>query len=122
MRTNSVTRTIVLRSIGMALSVLPVLACILLYFPVWVAKGGEYVLSGFALLLVAAALLPLYRHIKNLLRSPSACTLWLVAFIAFLALSRIAEEMTVISFVGLVGNLAGAIFFRMARGTEDEEK
>lgn len=114
MRNNTV-RAVVLRCIGIALSIIPPLACILLYFPVWVAKGGEYVLSGFTLLLIAVALLPLYRRIRELLRSPSAYMLWLIAFVVFFTLSRIADEMTVISFVGFLGNLVGAIFFRLAK-------
>ena len=47
--------------------------------------------------------------------------MWLIAFILFLSLSRIADEMTVISFVGLISNLIGSLIFKLARryGKED---
>ena len=41
--------------------------------------------------------------------------LWLVTFVLFMMLSRIANEMTVISFVGFVSNLAGACLFKAAK-------
>jgi hypothetical protein len=41
--------------------------------------------------------------------------MWFLIFISFFLLSRIAREMTVISFVGFVTNLLGSVFFRIAR-------
>ncbi len=78
------------------------------------------VISGFSLLLLVLAAAPLFNVIKRMLRTPSAPVLWFIIFIAFLMLSRIADEMTVISFVGLVSNLLGAVFFRLAGGWKNE--
>ncbi len=108
-----------LRVIGMLLCTLPVTACILLYFPVWVNQGGGAVLSGFTVFLLALALMPFYKSIKRFLASAAVYTLWLVAFILFFCLSKIADEMTVISFVGLIGNLMGALCFKLARRCEE---
>ena len=107
-------KRMLLKATGLAFCVLPPISAILTYFPIWVAKGGETVISGFTLLLITAALIPLWRYIKRSLASPASYTLWLIAFIAFLALSNIAKDMTVISFVGFVGNLIGALFFKLA--------
>ncbi len=75
--------------------------------------GGEAVISGATVLLLAIAFVPVFNLIKKALKSPSAYTLWLISFILFFLLSRIANEMTVISFVGLVGNIVGAIFLKL---------
>jgi hypothetical protein len=61
---------------------------------------------------------PIFRAIKRALASPSAPLLWLVIFLLFLSLSRIADDITVIAFVGFVSNLCGALFFRLAKGSE----
>ena len=59
-------------------------------------------------------------------RAPASYTVWLVIFIAFLILSNIAHEMTVISFVGFLGNLIGAVLFKLSGkiggDTVDEER
>ena len=103
-----------LRGLGIVLCVLPVSLSILCYFPVWVAEGGEGIMPGLAALLLVLAAIPLWRLIRRALSSMASYTLWLVAFILFLCLSRIADEMTVISFVGFVGNAIGAVVFRLS--------
>ena len=110
-----------LRALGLALCVIPVAVSILCYFPVWRAEGGEVLLSGIAVLLLSLAFLPLYKLLSHHLRSPAAYTVWLIAFLLFFALSRIADEMVVISFTGLVGNVLGAILFRLADGGKKNE-
>lgn len=102
-------------ALGLIVSILPVVLTVLSYFPLWAAREDASVLSGLALVLVCLAFLPLYRHIRAALRSPSAPLLWLIAFIIFLLLSRIAEEMTVICFVGFVTNLIGSFLFKIGK-------
>ena len=111
---NNITKYLLLKTVGILLCTLPPLFAILSYFPVWCAKGGEYVFSGFTLLLIALAFMPLYRGFKRVLASSASYTLWLVLFGAFFILSKIAYEMTVISFVGFVGNSLGAVFFKLS--------
>ena len=55
MKTKSLAKTLLLNLIGITLSVAPPALAALYYFPVWIAKGGEYVLSGITLLLIALA-------------------------------------------------------------------
>ncbi len=120
-KTDKVTaRSIILKAVGLALCVLPVTVCILLYFPLWQARGGETLFSGMTALLLTLAALPLYNVLKMALRSPAAYTVWLIAFVLFLLLSRIANEMVVISFTGFVGNALGAICYRLAEGKKNE--
>lgn len=116
-------RGLLLRALGMALCVVPVTVAILSYFPLWLGEGTKLV-SGLVLLLLALAHAPLLRYLKRVLSGPSSLLMWLVLFVSFFALARIADEMTVISFTGLVSNGAGALCFRLAgrRGSGDEGK
>jgi hypothetical protein len=114
------TRRMLLRALGLAFCVIPVTVSILCYFPAWKAEGGEVLLSGVSVLLLALAALPLYKLISIRLRSPAAYTVWLIAFVLFSLLSRIADEMAVISFTGLIGNLIGAVIYKLADGGKNE--
>ncbi len=115
-------RALLLRILGMALCCVPVAVCILLYFPLWRNAGAGAFLSGFTVLLLSLSVLPFYKSIKRFLESAAVYTLWLVAFVLFFCLARIADEMTVISFVGFIGNLLGAFCFKLAeRGVRSKE-
>ena len=117
-RTNP-TRRLILHALGLGFSVIPVAVSIFSYFPLWIAREDASVLSGISLLLTLLALLPLARYLRSILRTASAPLMWLAVFIAFMLLSRIANEVTVISFVGFIGNLIGALFFKLARVRDD---
>lgn len=99
--------------LGLIISILPVTIVTLSYFPFWKGAGGGAVVSGFAVLLLVLCASPLFRLIKRFLSSPSAERIWLVIFIIFFALSKIADQMTVISLVGLISNLISSIFFKL---------
>ena len=106
---------IVLRTVGLLFAVVPVTISTLLYFPLWRERGGAAALSGGVLLLLLISAVPLYRFLKEYLRSPSLTLVWLFIFLLFFTLSGIAKEMTVISFVGLIGNLICSGCFCIAR-------
>ena len=108
------TKHVLLRALGLMLCIVPVATSVLLYFPLWCTVGGGAVVSGFAVLLLILCFIPLVRHVKDILKSPSGYMLWLGLFIIFLLLSKIANEMTVISFVGFIGNALGAIAFKLS--------
>ena len=121
LQNKSVILRLLTKALGVALCVIPVTVSILCYFPVWRAEGGEVLLSGVTMLLLAIASLPLYKLLAHKLRSPAAYTVWLIAFLIFLSLSKIADEMVVISFTGFVGNALGAIVYRLAEGGRRDE-
>lgn len=116
------TKRLFFNTLGLAVSIIPVTAAILSYFPVWARRGDSSILSGISLVLVAIALVPLYKHVRAALRSPSAPMMWFFSFLVFLLLSRIADEMTVISFVGFVTNVLGSLCFKRARMYAPEVK
>lgn len=111
-----------LRIIGLLFCIVPPVSATLLYFPVWKERGGGAALSGFTLLLILLSLLPMLNTLKKILRSPAAHTMWFFIFIAFFLLSKIADEMTVISFSGFIGNLIGALLFKAARNLDEGAK
>lgn len=112
---------VLFRTLGVLCSVLPPLLAILCYFPVWLRRGGDYALCGFTAVLIILAFLPLLRLIRRAAASASAHTVWLVIFLLFLLVSRIADEMVVISFIGFIGNLVGAIMFKLAERAKKDE-
>jgi len=116
-----VTKRRTLYALGVLFSTVPVIAAVLSYFPLWRERGSGAVLSGFSLLLLALATVPLARVIKERLRSPSAHLMWFLIFIFFYFFSKIADELTVISFVGFIGNLIGALLFRLSRRKTEKE-
>lgn len=113
----------VLYLMGMLCCVVPPLLATLSYFPLWAARGSEHMISGISLLLLLLCLCPMYKSVGVMLRSAASYMLWLVLFVLFFLLSRIADELTVISFFGFIGNLTGALFFRLSRdATADIER
>lgn len=114
-------KRLLFNALGLAISVIPVTVSVFSYFPLWIERGDTSILSGISLILIGLAAVPLYKYFKQILRSPSAPVMWLIAFILFLSLSRIADEMTVISFVGLISNLIGSLIFKLARRYGKEE-
>ena len=113
---------LLLKLLGLIFSTVPPIIAVISYFPIWKTKGAGEVLSGLALILILVSAIPIFRAIKRLLRSPSAPLIWLFIFIAFSLLSRIAEEVTVISFVGFISNLLGSLFFYLSRkGKENKQ-
>ena len=120
MRENKKSEGLFIRILGVAVSVIPPLAATLAYFPLWKTLGGRELLSGISVLLLLVCLTPLFKYVSAYLKAPSAKTLWLIIFIAFFSLSRIADEMTVISFIGFISNLFGSFIFKL--GEKKNEK
>ena len=104
--------------LGILFSTLPPLFATLSYFPLWHGMGGGAILSGVSVLLLLLCFTPLFRFIKERIGTPSAPVIWLTVFITFFVLAEIAEEIKVIAFIGFVGNLIGALFFRLAKRGE----
>ncbi len=79
-------------------------------------------LTGGGVLLVAIFALPIFKRLSRLLSGATPYVFWLVIFIFFFALSRIAEEIAVISLAGFIGNLIGAIIFKAEQRRRNYEK
>ena len=108
-------KLLIIRFTGLLFAVLPPIVATLSYFPLWKNRGTGAVISGIALLFILLSLVPLAKLLKRILSSPTAYTMWFVLFVLFFFLSKIADEMAVISFVGFLGNLISALIWRFAR-------
>ena len=108
-------KRLILRTLGLMLCVLPPACATLSYFPLWLEKGASHAVSGVCALLLVLCAVPLLRYVRRIWRAPSAIALWAIMFLLFYALSCIADEMCVISFMGLIGNVMGAALFRLAK-------
>lgn len=108
-------KRLIFNTLGLIFSTLPPFLAVLSYFPIWRERGAETILSGLSLCLILICAVPLIRSVKRALYSPSAPLLWLLVFIVFFALSKIAEDVTVIAFVGFISNLIGAFFYAIAK-------
>lgn len=104
-----------LHILGFLLCIVPPSACALSYFPIWREVGYESCIAGGVALLIALCAVPLYKLLRHWLSSYSSYVMWLVLFLLFFGMSKIADQMTIISFVGFIGNLLGAVCFYIAR-------
>ena len=118
----SVLVNFILHITGFLLCVAPPFICTLTYFPLWKTAGYASCIAGGTALILVVCFIPIYRFICRTIKSYSSYIMWLCLFLLFFALSRIAEQMTVISLVGFVGNLLGEICFRLARGGDKTEE
>lgn len=101
--------------LGILFSVVPPAVATLLYFPLWMESGARETASGLCALLLILCALPIFRILKGKLGTPSLPLVWGLLFLAVRALYLIIDEVCVISFVGLLSNLIGAIFFRFSK-------
>ena len=100
---------------GFALCILPPAICALSYFPLWKEAGVENCIAGGTALILALCIIPLFKILKKGFAGYSSYIMWLFMFLLFFGMSKIADQMTVISFVGFIGNLLGAVCFYFAR-------
>ncbi len=115
MQPNKPLRARLFFALGHLFSVGLPLAATLSCFPLWRERGGTAVLAGGTLLLVALCFLPFLRTLREYLKSPAVWCLWLLALLLFLLVRSIVSEMCMICLFGLIGNLIGALCFRIAR-------
>ena len=104
-----------LHLLGFCLCIAPPAVCTLDYFPLWREMGYQSCIAGGTALLLALCIIPIYKLIKRGLEGFSSYMMWLLLFLIFFGMSRIAEQMTVISFVGFIGNLLGSVCFYIAK-------
>ncbi len=118
---NERNRTVIFKLIGLAISTVLPLSAVITYFPLWKERGAATMVSGISLCLILVSIIPIVRYLKYALKSPSATTVWFVLFVLFFFLSRIAEDMTVISMIGFISNLVGSFFFYLAKSKEEKK-
>ncbi len=111
-----------LHILGFCLCILPPMICTLSYFPLWKSAGYESCIAGGSALLLVLCFFPLVKFLTGAIKSYGSYLIWLLCFILFFALSKIAEQMTVISLIGFIGNLLGSLCFALARRRKNERQ
>ena len=109
-----------LHILGFALCIIPPTACTLAYFPLWRSAGFSSCIAGGSALLLIICFFPLLKFLTRAIQSYGSHFVWLLCFILFLALSKIAEQMIVISLFGFIGNLLGEVCFFIAKRRRNE--
>ena len=100
--------------LGYASCILPCAIATLAHFPLWFSNRTQSI-SVISLLLLLLSLIPLWRTLKKRFFSPAPWTFWLVAFVLLTLLRNIVNGIWTVSFFALVGSLAGALFFALAK-------
>ena len=121
-KNNSSFANLALHILGFSLCIIPPLVCTLSYFPLWKSVGYESCIAGGSALLLILCFFPLLKFLTKALTSYGSYLIWLLCFLLFFALSKIAEQMTVISLVGFIGNLLGSLCFAAARRRKNERQ
>ena len=91
------------------------------YFPIWVERSAEATVSGMFVFLGLISAIPLFRIIKERLKSPSAWMIWLFTFIVFSCLETIVTEIKMIALVGLASNIIGALIYKRGKRISERE-
>lgn len=112
---NDRTKYFVLYAVGLAVCIAPPAIAVLMNFPVWVQKSSAATLSGISLVLLVLSCIPFYKAILSYIKSASSPIMWLLLFVFCFLFGAIVDEMTVISFIGVVSNTVGAVIFKIAK-------
>ena len=118
--TANTTRYFALKLFGLAVCTVPPLIAVLSYFPLWLEDSGGKTLSGICVLLCIFAYAPILRALKRALESNATWLTWLILFIVFTLLSRIAYEVAAISLIGFISNVLGAIVLKLAERVKNK--
>jgi len=112
----------ILKGVAIGIDVSVPLAATFSQFPVWVERSSSATISGLFLVFAFFSILPFIKQIRNWLKSPSVEIFWLIAFVLFVALRSIIEEMVIICFFGAISNSLGAVLYRFGKKMADNDK
>ncbi len=98
---------------ALCFAILPPGIAVLEYFPLFKSRADGSVLSGFVIILLTICGVPLFKLLQRAVKSPTAIGIWFAVFIIFFFLSKIADEMCVISLAGFIGNLIAALIWKL---------
>ncbi|MBQ9735764.1 MAG: hypothetical protein IJV96_03155 [Clostridia bacterium] len=105
------------RALGLLLCILPPAVATVEHFPLWLGRG-ESALSLLALLLLTLAAIPLFRILRERLKTPSAWLVWFLLWLFLTVSAPILSSVRVIALISFPTSLAGALCFRLAARAE----
>lgn len=95
--------------VGLAVSIAAPLIAAATQFPVWTENVEPTQIGGMFVFCAILCMIPLFNHFKLALKSPSSALLWSIMFIVTWALSKIIAQIVIVSLVGMISNIIGAI-------------
>ena len=108
------TKSLIFNIIGYVLCIVPAGVCTLGYFPLWLGDKNSC-LSLVSIFVLSLCIIPLWRMIRESLKSPSAWKLWLVMLLIFTAVEHIIVGLRAIACVACPTSALGALFFWLAK-------
>lgn len=115
------TKGAIIKTIALCIDVVVPVAATLTQFPLWIKQSAEATMSGLCLVFLLLSALPFLKKIKAYFKSPSAWVIWGLLFVLFLLLRNIIEQMFIVSFVGFVANVIGAVIYSIGKRIGDKE-
>lgn len=114
-------KSLVYNILGYVLCIVPATICTLTQFPLWMQDRNSC-LSLLSLGVLGLCVLPLWRMIKEGLKSPSAWKLWLILFLTFTVVEHIIIGLRIIALVAFPTSALGAVLFRLAKREKDKKQ
>ena len=110
------------KACGLAIDISAPLIATISQFPIWIEKSASATVSGVFILLAFFSCIPLMKHIKNFMKSPSIPIVWLIVFIMLYALNSIIDQMIVVAFVGVISKTIGTFIYKIGDTIEGKDK
>ena len=111
----------ILQGFALGLDVGAPLIATLTQFPAWIERSAESTVSGLFVVFALLSAIPLFKHFKEIFKSPSITLLWGIALALFIALRNIIDEMIIICLVGVISNFLGGYVYRKGKTLTDKE-
>ena len=115
-------KILTLSIVGGALCIAPPAIATLAYFPLWVSKSSATTVSGLSMILVLISIVPIFKMLKEHLKTPAAPVLWAVVLGIAVLFRSIIDQVLVISFVGTISSVAGFLVFKVRDGMKEKQK
>lgn len=110
-----------IKAVALVFDILPPFIATLTQFPIWIEDSAEATLSGLVVVLAFISFIPLLKHIKNFIKSPSIVVLWLIGFLMLKVMQSIIDQMVIVCFVGLISNAIGMVIYKIGDAVSKKE-
>ena len=111
----------VIKAVALVFDILPPFIATLTQFPIWIEDSAEATLSGLVVVLAFISFIPLLKHIRNFIKSPSIVVLWLIGFLMLKVMQSIIDQMVIVCFVGLISNAIGMVIYKIGDAVSKKE-
>ena len=111
----------VIKAVALVFDILPPFIATLTQFPIWIEDSAEATLSGLVVVLAFISFIPLLKHIRNFIKSPSIVVLWLIRFLMLKVMQSIIDQMVIVCFVGLISNAIGMVIYKIGDAVSKKE-